>query len=72
MLLSLEAIGNRGLQTFAVVLNGLDTSDSQPTGMDNLADLDALSCPVHQTAHDEPPAADHPLIRALADCAEAG
>jgi hypothetical protein len=68
VLLSLEAIGNRGLQTFAVVLNGLDTGDSPPTGMDNLADLDALSCPVYQTARDEPLTPDHPLVRALVDC----
>jgi len=68
VLLSLEAIGNRGLQTFAVVLNGLDTGDSLPAGMDNLADLSTLSCPVYQTARDEPLTPDHPLIRALLDC----
>ena len=66
-LLSKEAIERRGLQLIAVVLNRLDADDALPPGMDNLADLQTLSCPVYQLGRNELLDPEHALIRALID-----
>jgi dethiobiotin synthetase len=70
VLLSLEAIANRGLYTFAVVLNRLDNGAALAPGMDNLADLGSLPCPVYRVVRDELLTADHALMRALIDHAQ--
>ncbi|MDH3716448.1 MAG: dethiobiotin synthase [Gammaproteobacteria bacterium] len=65
VLLSVEAIANRGLHTLAVVLNRLDDSNTLPPGMDNLSDLQSLPCPVYLMLRDELLTADHALVHDL-------
>ncbi len=67
VLLSAEAIENRGLHVYAVVLNRLDPGDTLPPGMDNLADLQSLPCPVHRLDRNELLDPQHPLIQALVE-----
>ena len=67
VLLTAEAIARRELSLFAVVLNRLDTDDTLPPGMDNLADLQSLDCSVYRLQRDAVLDKQHALVRAVVE-----